>query len=569
MASSTDPLAGRNFQDENGTPIVPGEKLGEGGEGVVHLVDGQPGSVMKIWHPGRTPEDAETKIHHLVNNPVGPELGETWHITWPQHAVLENGVIAGYTMPILNPGESWEPIVEYYNRRAAQTTGAAQAREIRIDDRVRMARNLALGFRAVHNAGYVIGDVNEKNVEVNRQNDIAMVDCDSYGFTDSDTGRTFSNGMGRPEFQAPEAQGDFANRTQNHDLFGLAVIIFHLLTGYQPYTVTNQPDYPLPGDRISAGLFPPARSDVTAPAPYDESWNALTDRQRELFLRCFDPGNYSQLRPSPEEWLEALLEMPDVAQPPLPQPQPQPQPQPTPAPQRQPTPQPQPRPRPGRRFTVLVWFLARFTGDTPLLYLGLAAAGYAALIPLLVADEFNIRLWLALTLLAGLLLYDPAQKLFQSPISGLRWFLITVTALVSAYFLFELAETAISVWPWWMWLGMGLATGFVFLVPARGVFNRSNPRRRRVAIGAFSLVGIFIMGSLIWSVDRDYWTGELGPLAGLSQASANGGAVAPGNAAPAGGGSEAASGVPLLAAIPEETPTPTPAATPDIKATVA
>lgn len=96
MASSTDPLAGRNFQDENGTPIVPGEKLGEGGEGVVHLVDGQPGSVMKIWHPGRTPEDAETKIHHLVNNPVGPELGETWHITWPQHAVLENGVIAGH-----------------------------------------------------------------------------------------------------------------------------------------------------------------------------------------------------------------------------------------------------------------------------------------------------------------------------------------------------------------------------------------------------------------------------------------------------------------------------------------
>ena len=74
-------------------------------------------------------------------------------------------------MPTLNPGESWEPIVEYYNRRAAQGTGAAQAREIQIDDRVRMARNLALGFRAVHDAGYVIGDVNEKNVEVNRQND--------------------------------------------------------------------------------------------------------------------------------------------------------------------------------------------------------------------------------------------------------------------------------------------------------------------------------------------------------------------------------------------------------------
>ena len=65
--------------------------------------------------------------------------------------------------------------------------------------------------------------------------------------------------MGRPEFQAPEAQSDYANRTQNHDRFGLAVVIFHLLTGYHPHTATNQPDYPQPGDRIKAWLFPPAR----------------------------------------------------------------------------------------------------------------------------------------------------------------------------------------------------------------------------------------------------------------------------------------------------------------------
>ena len=206
MTSPANPLAGRRFQDENGAPVVPGPKLGEGGEGVVHLVDGQSGSVMKIWRPGRTPQDANAKIRYMTANPVAPELGATWRITWPQQMVMENGVIVGYTMPILNPNESWEAIVEYYNRRAAQNTGATQAREIQIDDRVRMALNLALGFRAVHDAGYVIGDVNEKNVEVNRQNDIAMVDCDSYGFTDPSTGRTFSNNMGRPEFQAPEAQ---------------------------------------------------------------------------------------------------------------------------------------------------------------------------------------------------------------------------------------------------------------------------------------------------------------------------------------------------------------------------
>lgn len=316
----------RRFHDEAGKRITPGRKLGEGGEGSVFLIDGQPGSVMKIWHPGRTPQDAEAKLNHLVRSPVHPDLGASWHITWPQHLVRENGATVGYTMPILDPGQSWEPIVEYYNRRAAQNTEHEQGRELRIDDRVRMARNLALGFRAVHAAGYVIGDVNEKNVEVNRQNDIAMVDCDSYGFADPGTGRTFSNRMGRAEFQAPEAQSDYANRTQNCDRFGLAVVIFHLLTGYHPYTVTNQPDYPQPGDRIKAWLFPPARRGVSAPEPYHAAWNALTGQQQELFRRCFDQRFHGRPRPTPEEWVEALLEMPEVVRPPRPPDAPHPRP---------------------------------------------------------------------------------------------------------------------------------------------------------------------------------------------------------------------------------------------------
>ena len=326
MTTPANPLANRRFVDEAGNPVVPGRKLGEGGEGIVCEVEDDPGSVVKIWHPGKTPRDAYAKIRHLVNNPVSPDLGVTWHIAWPQRMVMEGGTIAGYTMPILNEAENWEAIVDYYNRRAAQGTGAAQAREIQIDDRVRMARNLALGFKAVHEAGYVIGDVNEKNVEVNRQNDIAMVDCDSYGFTDPATGQTFSNNMGRPEFQAPEAQGDYANRTQEQDLFGLAVVIFHLLTGYHPYTVTNQPDYALPGERISAWLFAPAGRGVTAPDPYNEAWEALTDKQKELFLRVFDKNREGEPRPKPEEWVEALLEMPAVPAPvpatPAPAPQP-------------------------------------------------------------------------------------------------------------------------------------------------------------------------------------------------------------------------------------------------------
>ena len=354
MATQTSPpINNRRFVDEAGNPIVPGQMLGEGGEGWVYRVDGLPNSVMKVWRPGKTPPDAETKIGYLTRNPVRPDPRETWRITWPQHLVKENGGVVGYTMPLLD--SSWEPIVKYYNLKAAEATEAEQGRELRIDDRVRMARNVALGFRAVHEVGYVIGDVNEKNVEVNRQNDIALVDCDSYGFTDRATGQAFSNNMGRPEFQAPEAQGNFENRTQDHDLFGLSIIIFLLLTGYHPHTITGQhaQDYNTHGARISAWLFPPANLNVSTTQDYSAAWDRLTIGQKELFRRCFDRVYAGQPRPTPLEWLEALQELPEER--PSPQPQSQPQPQPVPQPQSRSQPRPSTarpaRPSVFRRFS--------------------------------------------------------------------------------------------------------------------------------------------------------------------------------------------------------------------------
>ena len=503
MTTSANPLAGRNFRDETGAPVMPGYKLGEGGEGVVHLVEGDSNSVMKIWHPGRSPQDADVKIRHMVNNPVQPELGATWHITWPQHMVLENGGIAGYTMPILNPGESWEPIVEYYNRRAAQGTEAAQGRELRIDDRVRMARNLALGFRAVHGAGYVIGDVNEKNVEVNRQNDIAMVDCDSYGFTDSATGQTFSNNMGRPEFQAPEVQGDYANRTQDHDLFGLAVVVFHLLTGYHPYTVTNRPNYALPGERISAWLFAPASGGrVTAPGPYNEAWDALTDRQKELFLRCFDQTHQGRLRPTPEEWVEALLEMPVVTTPPS-----QPTQLPAPPPRRQPapmTPRPTPPPRPAPTSTApklgKMW-----------VYWVFALAGHMSLYPLIFFSTFNPWWWLTLGLLGTALLFIAVRGLFQRPITKARWVGIGVASLSSVWLALLLGDAAMRTWPWWMWLVAILVIAIflgLHLDLYKDLFTGPSVRNRRMAIGAVSLLALFMLGNLAAAGIRDWSDGR-------------------------------------------------------------
>ena len=50
MSTSSNPLAGRRFVDEDGNPVVPGEELGAGGGGAVYDVKGQPDDVVKIWH---------------------------------------------------------------------------------------------------------------------------------------------------------------------------------------------------------------------------------------------------------------------------------------------------------------------------------------------------------------------------------------------------------------------------------------------------------------------------------------------------------------------------------------
>ena len=558
MTSSGNPLAGRRFVDEAGNPVVPGRKLGEGGEGAVFLVEGDDGSVMKIWHPGRTPQDADAKLRHLLRNPVEPDLGATWQITWPQRMVMENGVIAGYTMPLLDPSASWEPIVEYYNRRAAQNTEQEQGRELRIDDRVRMATNLALGFRAVHAAGYVIGDVNEKNVEVNRQNDIAMVDCDSYGFTDTATGRTFSNRMGRPEFQAPEAQGDYNNRTREQDLFGLAVVIFHLLTGYHPYTVTNQPDHPQPGERISNWLFAPAGRGVTAPDPYNATWNALTDQQKELFLRCFDRAHQGEPRPTPEEWVEALMEMPNAAPAP---------PAPTGPAQSPPAAATFPAAAPARTGPRRYYQPGAST-STVWIYWVLAFAGYGALLPLTMFQQFRPWWWLALIVVAAAFLYLPARRLFVQPITPTRWVLIAFASILAAATLLGLLEAAMMTWPWWLWLAVSMGSAFVFLVPARGWLLGSlrspNARRRWIAMGGVSLLALFILVGMGSAVFREWedWRYRRSLQTAADATSADRGAVASaaGNVLNASAGSGIASVV-VLNDTPEPTPTAEPAAT--------
>ena len=99
------------------------------------------------------------------------------------------------------------------------------------------ARNAAAAFHTLHSAGIVVGDVNQGNLLVDKQMCVRMIDCDSFQITRE--GKTFNCPVGTPHFTPPELQGKKLRdvvRTVNHDRFGLATLIFHLMfVGRHPF----------------------------------------------------------------------------------------------------------------------------------------------------------------------------------------------------------------------------------------------------------------------------------------------------------------------------------------------
>jgi len=102
---------------------------------------------------------------------------------------------------------------------------------------IHAAMNCAIAFDVIHQAGFVIADVNQKNVVVSQQAKVGVLDCDSFQMNAN--GHLFRCEVGVAEYTPPELQGrPFKGvvRTQNHDLFGLAVHLFHLLfMGRHPF----------------------------------------------------------------------------------------------------------------------------------------------------------------------------------------------------------------------------------------------------------------------------------------------------------------------------------------------
>ncbi len=205
---------------KRGNYVRLGNELGRGGEGNVFEIVGQSEQVAKIYN--RPPD--EQKIHKLRVMTDYATSSLLKIAAWPMDLLTDkNSAIRGFIMPRVNARRD---IHELYSPKSrADSFPEADFRFL-----IHVGANIARAFAVVHEHGHVIGDVNHGNLLIAPNGTVILIDCDSFQINAGD--HVYTCDVGVPLFTAPELQCQSFKgfeRKQNHDRFGLAVLLFHLL----------------------------------------------------------------------------------------------------------------------------------------------------------------------------------------------------------------------------------------------------------------------------------------------------------------------------------------------------
>ena len=285
--------------------------LGSGGEAEVFLAPGRRDLAEKRWRNPTLAQARKLSVM-LAHPPEGATFEGHVNLAWPTSDVRSAaGTVVGFRMPAVDLERSL-PVFTAYNPDARRERMAG----ITWRHLVRTSRNLASVVGALHRAGYVVGDLNESNVLVDRRALVTVLDCDSIQVADPATGEVHHCGVARPEFLAPELAGrDLSTTTRrlSSDRFALAVMIFLLLReGVHPYAGIwrGRGEPPDLTARMRGRRFPHVPFTRMSPPPGSLRLSGLGLRFRLLFLRAFVLGPWLKTaRPSAAAWEGALARL--------------------------------------------------------------------------------------------------------------------------------------------------------------------------------------------------------------------------------------------------------------------
>jgi len=275
-----------------------GDLLGSGGEGDVFVVVGLNNQVAKIYKKPIEKRKAD-KLTWMASHGSRDLFRFSAWVLDTIHT--QSGDIVGFLMPRVGD----HPIHQLYS---------PQSRKKNFPDAtwpflIRVAENLATCFQAVHSVKQVIGDINHANCFVKSNGTVALIDCDSFSIRAN--GRVYETEVLTSTYLPPELQCRIikdVHRTQDHDNFGLAILVFQILfLGRHPFIgrPLNGLDSTLEED-IRAHRFAygaDSKSRGVEPPPKTLALDIASGPIVNLFRRAFLAVD---TRPSASEWRESL-----------------------------------------------------------------------------------------------------------------------------------------------------------------------------------------------------------------------------------------------------------------------
>lgn len=297
----------RIFVTGTGKTIEIGRELGNGGEGIVHEVLANHHLVAKIYNVHHQPDGMKQGKLRFMAATADAELLR--YAAWPQDTLLKipGGPVVGFLMPKIIGRAPIHMLYSPAHRKQDYP-------QVAWDFLLFSARNTAAAFDAIHHHGHVLGDVNQGNVLVGADSKVMLIDTDSFQINAH--GLTHLCKVGVAHFTPPELQGvasfDRVPRTSNHDNFGLALLVFHLLFGGRhPYSgVPLRADagevlerdiqtfrYAYAPDGQRRGFTPPPKSIPISIVP---------DSIQAMFTLAFTENGAIGSRPTAQQWVTAL-----------------------------------------------------------------------------------------------------------------------------------------------------------------------------------------------------------------------------------------------------------------------
>lgn len=278
-----------------------GKFIAKGGEGEIYAVQNQLDLVVKLYLPNHL-SGKEEKIQKMI--PLCQNNLRKFAALPIESLYDSRNNFVGFLMDFVKAEKL--PYV-YWQKERNEVFPKARWNFL-----LRVASNVARAVNAMHQNGFVVGDINESNLLVfsDKKNygTVKFIDCDSFQFQ-SNSQRFLCN-VGKPPYIAPELQGSNLNiwRESNQDNFSLAVLIFQILflgrhpfsgipAGNKHFTIEQsikEHRFAFGADAKSRGYLPP---------PYTTRLEETSNSIEQLFRRAF---LQDKMRPTAKDWVNSL-----------------------------------------------------------------------------------------------------------------------------------------------------------------------------------------------------------------------------------------------------------------------